>query len=133
MVLKIESGIQGCDDVTFSGTYSVLPGLKHDLIIGLPTLLNELLELFIARIRSAKGQFPLSYIISDQVHSISTIKEGSVISKSKKSTAEPKTGASSNTSSSMLSKKRSVILPDSMNRGNDLNTKNCKGSPRTVT
>jgi hypothetical protein len=52
LVLTVNSGLEGVSDVTFSCVYSVLPGLKHDIIIGLPTLLGELIDLYVARILS---------------------------------------------------------------------------------
>jgi hypothetical protein len=73
LVLTVNSGLQGIKNVTFSSFYSVLPGLKHDIIVGLPSLLGDLIDLYAARILSVKNMRPSIPMVSESIHSISTV------------------------------------------------------------
>jgi hypothetical protein len=70
LVVRVHAGIDGCEDVTFCSVYSVLPGLKHDIIVCLPSLVNEVMEIFIARIRSLKGSVSAHSLELDIVHNV---------------------------------------------------------------
>lgn len=72
-MLTVNSRLQGVKDVTFSSFYSVLPGLNNDIIVGLPTLLCELIDLYVARILSANTLRPSVQMVSESIHSISTV------------------------------------------------------------
>jgi hypothetical protein len=73
LVMRIHSGLVGCNNVTFSGVFSVLTGLKHDLIIGLPALVSDLVDLFVARILSLKGSALSSTQVTDSVHNLMVV------------------------------------------------------------
>ena len=124
LMLTVNSGLEGVNDVTFSCVYSVLPGLKHDIIIGLPTLLCELIDLYVARILSAKiHKLPLQ-LMTESVHSISTVTKAKGPPKTKKSKSNtksdtPRLGDGVDTPP----KKRGPYLPDSINRGEGLRKK----------
>jgi hypothetical protein len=76
LVIRVHAGLVGCNDVTFSGVFSVLTGLKHDLIIGLPTLVSDLVDLFVARILSLKGNIPSSTPTPENVHNLMVLSKG---------------------------------------------------------
>lgn len=52
--MRVFSGLPGFPNEDLSATFSILPGLKHDLIFGLPTLMKELTDIFIARLQAVK-------------------------------------------------------------------------------
>ncbi len=53
--------------------FSVLPGLKDDLIIGLPTLVTNLVDIFVARLRSLGSSNSLSAV--DSVHEVMVLEK----------------------------------------------------------
>lgn len=58
LVIKINLEIDDCSNVTFYSVFSVLSGLKHNLIIGLPTLVTDLVDIFV-RIKSIGNSNPV--------------------------------------------------------------------------
>lgn len=77
LTTTVKTGIVGESDVTFKNIYSVLAGLKHDIIVVLLTLLDELLELFIARLCAAELHMNLIINMVDVIHTIGTTTEDS--------------------------------------------------------
>lgn len=117
LVLTVNSGLEGVKDFSFSSFYSVLPGLKHDIIIGLPTLLCESIDLYVAL--RAPDQ-----MVSESIHSISAVTKVKPATKSKKTNSAK---GSDIFSSSVLSanspRKRGPLFHDSINKSKGLRKK----------